>query len=329
MGILLLHFVTFCFFYFADVVIDGLTLRFNRHEYGSNLSSALLFSQVDSDLNRQSEDRFHVSGFQSSGQPVIGISAQKAAGRAILIEILASILPVNQRPTIVDVVIPNRYPPVGRLGLPPFIFKFVNMIVATHVRQLLFKHVRSSTLPALKRVWIEPVLTPATGVRVEIMQAIRRVLSARQIRCSVQRFVRSPMLHVSFADRERIFYFVPACEAFGHLLTPELLSYAYRTAGRRFVNRLAATFLVLKDGEQPVSNFSIPPHRVPLPVSQSNLTPVSSTSAEFSASTSMQPPALSYVQRMLNAPVATSSGRKRPADNTASELAASGKRPAS
>ena len=320
--------MTFCFFYFADLGIDALSLRFNRHEYGSNLSSALLFSQMDSELNRQSEDRFRVSGFESSGRPVVGISAQKAAGRAILIEILGSIMPVNQRPTIVDVVIPNRYAPVGRLGLPPFIFRFVNTTVASHARQLLFKHVRNSTLPAIKRVWIEPVLTPATGVRVEILQAIRRVLSARQIRCSVQRFGRAPMLHVSTADRERVFHFVPACEAFGHLMTPELLSYAYRTAGRRFLNRLAATFLVLKDGEQPVSTFSIPP-RVPPPVSQSNLTPVASTSADFSATTSVPPPTLSYVQRMLRAPITTGSGRKRPAESTASELAASGKRPAS
>ena len=309
--------------------LDALTLRFNRHEYGSNLSSAISACHADSETNHQNEDRFRVTGFQSSGRPVLGIPAQKAAGRAILSEILSSILPVNSRPTIVDVIIPTRYPPVGHLGLPPLIFKFVNAQVASQVRKSLFNHVRASTLPALRRVWIEPVLTAATSVRIEVLQAIRRVLSSRQIRCSVQRFGRTPTLHVTFADRERIFYFVPACVAFRHLLTPELLAYAYRTAGRKFLNRLTATFLVLKDGEQPVTNFSIPPPRVPLPLSQSALTPVASTSsAETSATTSMHAPPLSYVQRMLNAPVASGSGRKRPAESTAPEFAAPVKRTA-
>ena len=293
--------------------LDALTLRFNRHEYGSNLSSAISACHADSETNRQNEDRFRVTGFQSSGRPVQGISAQKAAGPAILNELLSSLLPVNSRPTILDVIIPARYPPVGHLDLPPLIFKFINAQVASHVRKTLLNHIRASTLPALRRVWIEPVLTVATGVRIEILQAIRRILSERRIRCSVQRFGRNPQLHVSFADRERIFHFVPACEAFNQLLTPELLAYAYRIAGRKFSNRLAATFLVLRDGEQPVASFSIPPPRAPQPQPQSALAPIASTSADPSATPSRQTPPLSYVQRMLTAPVSVGSGRKRPA----------------
>ena len=76
------------------------------------------------------------------------------------------------------------------------------------------------------------------------------------------------------------------------------------------------------------TNFSIPPPRVPLPPSQSDLIPVASTSAEPSATTSRPAPPLSYVQRMLNAPVVSGSGRKRPAESTASDSAAPVKRPA-
>ena len=306
--------------------ISALTLRFERHEYGANLTTALLSAQLDSEVNHQHEDRFRISGLHSVGRPVHGISAQKAAGRAILTDLFATIFPNGSRPVILDLIIPYRYPPTGPLGLPPIIIKFVNPTVATAVRLALFKHVRNSALPALRSIWIEPVLTPATSVRIEILQAIRRILSMNQIRCSIQRFSRAPLIHVATGDRERVYHFVPACQAFGHMLSPEDLTYAYRAAGRKFKDRLTATFLVLTDGAQPAARFNIPPPQGSLNLAQSALTPLASTSA----STIVSQPPIPYLQRMLTAPVVSNSGRKRPAETSTSELApsVSGKRSA-
>ena len=134
------------------------------------------------------------------------------------------------------------------------VFRFETALIAQSVRVRLLSHLKTS--PALANVWIEPVLTRASHVRVEILCAIRRSLIARSILCSVQRFGRSPLLHISHDRRERVYSFVQACEEFGHQLTPDLLHFAYRSAGRAFTNRLSSNFVVLVDGDQPVPTFT-------------------------------------------------------------------------
>ena len=118
----------------------------------------------------------------------------------------------------------------------------------------------------MRRVWLEPLLTRATLVRIEILLAIRRVLSSSDIRCTLQGRGRAPLLHIVSGGRERVFGFVQSCELFGHLLTADDLKFAYRSAGRLFINRLAATFLVLIDGVQPTANFFVPAPRVSRPL---------------------------------------------------------------
>ena len=311
-----------------------LTLRFDRHCYGSNLSTALLSVQQDHEINRLNEDRFQVSGFESVGRPVLGVSAQKTAGRAILEHMLTLLYDPAFLPVILSVSIPRRHAPVGSLGLPPFVFKFADSTIASQVRRKLLAHARSSTLPALKRVWVEPILTKASLVRIEIMLAMRRVLTDRGIRCTVQRFGRSPLLHTVSGGRERVYGFVPSCEAFGHLLNAERLSLAYRVAGRLFCNRLTAAFLVLFDGAQPTVSFTIPTPRPSLPVPST-----SNPERTLSLQTPRIPPLLkpSYLEQVLSAPVASgsgsgsgsgfASGRKRPAETSSSDNL-SGKRTA-
>ena len=90
------------------------------------------------------------------------------------------------------------------------------------------------------------------------------------------------------------------------------MKFAYRSAGRSFIIRLEATFLVLIDGSQPTANFFVPASRVstPLPVA-------GSSSLEVATDTRVPPPPVStYLQHALSAPVpsVSGSGRKRPAE---------------
>jgi hypothetical protein len=81
-----------------------------------------------------------------------------------------------------------------------------------------------------------------------------------------------------------------------------------------FHNRLAAIFLVLIDGDQPVVNFFVP---APRPV----LTAPVTVSANAGVSAVVPPTVVpNYLQRALFAPVPTGSGsgRKRPAEASAS-----------
>ncbi len=87
-----------------------------------------------------------------------------------------------------------------------------------------------------------------------------------------------------------------------------------------FHDRLAATFLVLKDGDQPVANFFVPaPRLLPAPPVAVSADPVVSIGADVTApvAPSVEP---NYLQRTLFAPVpsGSDSGRKRPAEASAS-----------
>ena len=299
--------------------VSDLALDLGRHSYGSNLATAILFSQQDSAINHENEDRFQVSGVPGVGRYPPTVPAQKAAGLVFLSDLIALWFPVASRPRIVSIYIPRRYVTAGSMVLPPLIYIFTNCVIASQIRKKLLDFLRSTTVVALRKVWVVPVLTRASHVRIDILNAIRRVLSETNLRCSVQSFGRSPNLHVTSGGRERVFSFVSACEFFGHMVTHENLAFAYRTAGRAFNNRLAATFLILLDGSQPLVSFTVPTPRVTVPVT-------APAPVVVSGNLSTPVPALpvpTYLQRTLSAPIASGSGsaRKRPAESSSSDFA--------
>jgi hypothetical protein len=120
-------------------------------------------------------------------------------------------------------------------------------------------------------------------------------------------------LHVTTVGRDRTYGFTESCGAFGHLLTADLLHFAYKLAGRFFQNRLAATFLVLQDGSQPVTNFFVPATRVIAPVSVATVADVAAPEPDVAI---LEPVVPNYLQRTLFAPMpsGSGSGRKRPAE---------------
>ena len=301
--------------------LSDLALEVGQHSYGANLSTATLFVQTDSNINRENEDRFQMSGIPVSGRYPTNSANKKAAGITFLSALISNWYPEALRPKIVGIYLPRHFAAVGPSFLPPLIFIFASSAVASQIRQKVLMHLRSSTVPALRRVWLEPVLTKGSHVRVEILNAFRRVLSDSSLRCSVQSFGRSPFLHIISGDRERVFNFVSACETFGHLVTHDQLVFAYRAAGRSFQNRLASTFLVLIDGAQPIARFAVPAPRVPVPTvpSQPAIVP------EVQTPLVVPPSVPNYLQRMLLAPVASGSGsgsgRKRPAESSSSDFA--------
>ena len=310
--------------------LSELALEVGQHCYGANLATATLFVHTDSNFNRENEDRFQVSGIPLVGRYPTNTANVKAAGLLFLSDLISNWYPVALRPKIVGINLPRHYSAVGPAVLPPLIFIFASSVVAGQIRKRFLMHVRSTDLPALRKVWLEPVLTKGSRVRIEILNAFRRVLSNSNLRCSVQGFGHSPYLHIVSGDRERVYNFVSACETFGHLVTHDQLVFAYRAAGRSFQNRLAATFLVLIDGAQPIARFAVPRPRAPVPPPSSQPAPV----LEVTTPLVVTPAIPNYLQRMLSAPVASGSGlgsglgsgsgsgRKRPAESSSSEFAA-------
>jgi hypothetical protein len=295
----------------SDPLFD-LSLRVGRHCYGANLATAVLFVQIDVKTNRQNEDRFQITGMAYEGRVPSGLNAQKAAGLSVLNALLATWYPPATRPKVVDVFIPRRFAPHGRELLPPLIFIFSDSTIASQVCAKIINHLCTNPLPAMLRVWLEPILTKSTHVRIEILLAIPRILSSPEIRCTVQGGGRAPQLHIVSGGRERVFGFVPSCELFGHLLTADSLKFAYKSAGRSFINRLEATFLVLVDGAQPTTNFFVPAPRVVRLVIVAG-----SVVTDPPVDVRVPPPSVStYLQRSLSSPIPSGSGRKRPAEDS-------------
>ena len=119
---------------------------------------------------------------------------------------------------------------------------FENSIVAKEVRFRLLRHAKETP------VYVEPVLTPATRFRIQILFAIKTCLASKAIISFVRRFERSPSLVVVHDQREKRYGFVQACVSFRHLLTPDALHFAYVTAQRDFLERMTSLFIVLTDG---------------------------------------------------------------------------------
>ncbi len=299
-----------------DPLFD-LSLNVGQHCYGLNLGMAHLMVQQDSDINRRQEDRFQISGLACEGRPPAGFMAQKAAGLKILNDLIAGWYPVTSRPNINDCYVPRVYVSTGVNTLPPIIFVFADYKIAAQIRDRLLTYIRSSPLPSVGRWWIEPVLTKATLVRIEILKAIRQSLAGTVVRCSVQSKRRAPLLFVSSVGGDKVYGFVEACQVFGHMLTAERLTFAYRLAGRMFQSRLAATFLVLRDGAQPVANFFVP---APRAVATTSVAVTTATVVTPVVVPNVPPPVIpNYLQRALSAPVpsgsGSGSGRKRPAES--------------
>ena len=95
----------------------NLSLSVGRHCYGSNLATSVLFVQQDSEINRQNEDRFQVSGLPFEGRPIAGIADQKTVDLNILSDLLALWYPTGAQPRIIDVFLPRKF-------VPPAVVKY-------------------------------------------------------------------------------------------------------------------------------------------------------------------------------------------------------------
>ena len=196
------------FFFFSGIDVDpvvdplfDLSLSFKQHSYGANLSSALLFLQLDTMNNRQNDDRFQVYGLSVRGRVPHGVAGQKAAGLSLIQELIAGWYLANSRPRVLDVVLP-RFKATSSTTLPPMIFIFINSDAATQIRLKFFENITSSSLLSTRKCFIEPVLTKATYVRLEILYAIGRALLPTVERCSVPRYGHTPLLHVTTVGRD-------------------------------------------------------------------------------------------------------------------------------
>ena len=226
-----------------------------RISFGFSLTTASLALHKDHLINQSKEDRFLITGLKLAGRPATTLAAQRSSGRHVMSLLLEKVFPASERPKVVDcfVVGPNQFR--SESNLPPLIFLFGDPIIAKEVRYRLLRHAKET--PALESVYVEPVLTLATRVRIQILFAIKTCLASKATISYVRRYERSPSLVVTHDQREKRYDFVQACVSFRHLLTPDSLRSAYGAARRDFLEQLTSLFIVFTDGEQPLTTFTV------------------------------------------------------------------------
>ena len=170
-----------------------------RISFGFSLTTASLALHKDHLINQSKEDRFLITGLKLAGRPATTLAAQRASGRHVMSLLLEKVFQASERPKVVDVFVVGPNQVRSDSCLPPLIFLFENPIIAKEVRFRLLRHAKET--PALESVYVEPVLTPATRVRIQILFAIKTCLASKAIISFVRRFERSPSLVVVHDQR--------------------------------------------------------------------------------------------------------------------------------
>ncbi len=97
-------------------------------------------------------------------------------------------------------------------------------------------------------MYFNAILTLATRVRIEVLKAIAKELASPDVHAYAPDYGPRPILVVLPNNKPSYsVLYGEALEKYGHLLTKEKLSHAYRRAGTAFKGQLRQNFWVLHD----------------------------------------------------------------------------------
>ncbi len=99
-------------------------------------------------------------------------------------------------------------------------------------------------------MYFNAILTLATRVRIEVLKAISKELNSPDLHSYAPDYGPRPILVVMPTNKPSYsVLYAEALEKYGHLLTQEKLTHAYRRAGTAFKGQLKQNFWILLDPE--------------------------------------------------------------------------------
>lgn len=204
---------------------------------------ARLSEEADYRWNQSKSDRFVVVGLKSTEYPP-GLAERK--------EFLAKLLhPLVE--SIVGEVVFDIYPRNANMQngkIPPFVLRFPSTKDCESFKKDAYK--TSLSFETLKGTGYQPCVTPSSRVRVEVLRALSRKLSAGDLFGYCPIYGMRPLLHLGprvdgrVQAKETLTY-VPAIQRYGNLLTLNDLIFAYRSVGDGFKGCLRQNFIVLNE----------------------------------------------------------------------------------
>lgn len=216
-----------------------------------DLIFARLKEESDTAVNKSREDRVVITGLASPPASISTHAEKKkhyteAVGR--LIELAC--LEVDPLPKVVDIFINLR----KDRGLPLIEARLDSFSGAGHLRREGVRLAKADH-SEFSSLFFSNSVTQATRVRIDIMKAIAKKLTAGSDVAYVQGFLSRPVLQYRVKEGEssrsdgigRSYNFVDAVAKFGSKLRPRDLTIAYSRAGSTFTGALSQYFVVLSD----------------------------------------------------------------------------------
>lgn len=222
--------------------------------------------ELDQLKNQKWENRVVIVGMKSDNYP-----EQLRERKNYLADRVRPLIESIIGETVFDV-----YPKPALLSngiVPPFEIRFPTIQDCQKFKKEAFKKVKED--PATYgELGIHPRLTLASRVRVEILRAISKKLTAPNASGYCPIYGTRPILHVGPAENGRVqptetLTFVDAVLRYRHLLTINDLHFAYQRVGNGFKDALRQTFMVLNEDDRTNHSrarqdvFSTPPEQTP------------------------------------------------------------------
>jgi hypothetical protein len=209
-----------------------------------NLIFARIREEMDTTTNKQREDRVVITGITSSVIQPSDPAQKKIWIRDIVKNIFNSIIPDFAG----EIVYVNQGKSDGRF-IPLVEVKLNSVENASLIRKTFAEKKKQGA--DFGRLFIANCVNLATRVRVDVLKALARKVSADQIVAYALPFVARPTLQVRSTDagstETKTYTYTDAISKYGHLLKQVDLGEAYRRAGTFFKGQLEQQFVVLKE----------------------------------------------------------------------------------
>jgi hypothetical protein len=224
--------------------LDKLKNQVRTRQVKDNLIFARIREEMDTTTNKQKEHRVVITGITSSVAPLMDPGLKKEWIRDIVLDIFKSIIPDFGG----EIIYMNQGKNNGRY-IPLVEVKLNSVKNATLIRKTIAEKKKRGT--DFGRLFIANSINLATRVRVDVLKALARKISAQNVVAYALPFVSRPTLQVRSTDATstevKTFTFMDAIAKYGHLLKQLNLGEAYRRAGSFFRGQLEQQFMVLKE----------------------------------------------------------------------------------
>jgi hypothetical protein len=227
--------------------IEKLESAIDERKESDNLMFARMREEIDSNMNRNKEDRIVINGICCKS-PLPTDSKQKIMKlREIAMTIFEFLKPGY--PCKIVFANPGRN---NEHVLPMVEVKMESVEQATQLRKAYAEKRKSGDLKGdYERLFMANCVNLATRVRVDILKALAQRMTNDKEVAYVVGFISRPMFHVkqrgSDQKPSRSYTFVDAIKQFGGWLERKDLDQAYTRAGTAFAGQLSQNFVVLND----------------------------------------------------------------------------------